>query len=106
VKREVIAVVTALSLMFAASAFAIEGVQPSTETDTNFEQMKADNLKRLDDRINRLQQEKTCMQEAKNQDDLRNCRRKNMGKRPGFRDEMRKSVGPAGPGDQVPPQMK
>jgi hypothetical protein len=98
-KRAVIAVAAVLSLVFAVPAFAVEGIRPSTGTVPDFEQMKADHLKRLDDRINSLQEEKACAQAAKNQDDLRACR-------PKYKAEMRKRGGTGGPGGQVPPQIK
>jgi hypothetical protein len=105
-KRAVIALVAALSLVLAVSAFAIEGTQPPKETVPNFEQMKADHLKKLEERITSLQQEKTCVQAAKNQDDLIACRSKHKAEMKEHRDEMRKRGGPGGPGGQVPPQFK
>ena len=76
-KRTVIAVAAALSLIFAVIAFAVEDIQPSAGTAPNFEQMKADHLKRLDARMSSLQEEKVCVEAAKNQDDLKTCRQKN-----------------------------
>jgi len=105
-KRVVIAVAAVVSLVFALTAFAIEGVQPPKETGVNFEQMKADHLKKLDERMNSLQQEKTCVQAAKNQDDLTTCRSKHKTEMKGHRDEMRKSGDPYGLGGQVPPPVK
>jgi hypothetical protein len=83
-----------------------EGSQPTKETGPNFEQMKANHLKKLDKWMNSLQQEKACVQAAKNQDDLSTCRLKHKAKMKKHRDGMRKSVGPDGPGDQTPPQGK
>lgn len=105
-KRVVIAVAAVLSLVFALPAFAIEGIQPPKETGITFEQMKADHLKKLDERMNNLQQEKTCVEAAKNQDDLITCRSKQKAKMKERLDEMRKSGGPYGPGGQVPPPVK
>jgi hypothetical protein len=105
-KRVVIAVAAFVSLVFALTAFAVEGVQPPKETGINFEQMKADHLKKLDGRINSLQEEKTCAQVAKNHDDLMSCRSKHKADMKGSRDEMRKGGGPYGPGGQVPPPVK
>ena len=105
-KRVVIAVAAVVSLVFALTAFAIEGVQPPKETGVNFEQMKADHLKKLDDRMNSLQQEKTCVQAAKDRDDLMTCRSKHKTEMKGRHDEMRKSGSSYGPGDQVPPPVK
>ncbi len=105
-KRVVIAVAAVLSLVFAVPAFAIEGSQPPEETVLNFEQMRDDHLKKLDERMNSLQQEKTCVQAAKNQDDLRACRAKHRAEMKKYRDEMRKGGGPGWQGGQVPPPVK
>ena len=105
-KRAVIAAVTVLSLIFAGLSFAVEGIQPSAETVPNFEQMKADHLQRLDDRINSLQEEKACIQAAKNQDDLTACRSKHKAEMKGHGDQMGKRGGHGGPGGQVPPPIK
>jgi hypothetical protein len=102
VKRGVIAVATVLLLTFSAPALATEEVQPSEKTDTNFEQVKADSLKRIDDRIDALNKEKACLKDAKNTTDLRECRMKTMG----FRRMMRKRVRPSAPETQVPSQEK
>jgi hypothetical protein len=105
-KRIVIAVAAALPLVFAVPAFATDASQPSKETGTNFEQMQADHLKMLDERLNSLQQEKACVQAAKNQDNLRACRAKHKAEMKEHRDEMRKMMGPFGPGGQAPSQGK
>jgi hypothetical protein len=105
-KRVVIAVAAVVLLVFALTAFAVEGVQPPKETGVNFEQMKADHLKKLDGRIDSLQQEKTCAQEAKNHDDLMTCRSKHKAEMKGHHDEMRRGGGPYGPGSQVSPPVK
>ncbi len=105
-KRVVIAVAAVLSLVFTVPAFAVEGNQPPAGTVPNFEQIKADHLKRLGDRINSLQEEKVCAQAAKNQDDLKACWSKHKGEMKEQRDEMRKRGGPGGPGGQIPPQVK
>ncbi len=105
-RRVVIAVAAVLSLAFALPAFAIEGIQPPKETGINFEQMKADHLKKLDERMNYLQQEKTCVEAAKNQDDLITCRSKQKAEMKERRDEMKKRGVTAGPGGLVPPPVK
>jgi hypothetical protein len=105
-KRVVIAVAAVVSLVFALTAFAVEGVQPPKETGVNFEEMKAGHLKKLDARINSLQQEKTCAQAAKSQDDLMSCRSKHQAEMKGHGDGMRKGGGPYGPGGQVSPPVK
>ena len=102
-KRVVIAVAAFVSLVFALTAFAVEGVQPPKEMGVNFEQMKADHLKKLDARMDSLQQEKICVQAANNQDDLMTCRSKHKADMKGHGDEMRKG---GGPGGQVPPPVK
>ena len=84
----------------------IEGSQPTKETGPHFEQMKADHLKKLDERMTSLQQEKTCVQAAKNQDDVMACRSKHKAEMKKHRDDMRQRVGPGGPGGQNPPQGK
>jgi len=105
-KRAVIAAVAVLSLIFAGLSFAVEGIQPSAETVPNFEKVKAYHLKRLDDRINSLQEEKACAEAAKNQDDLRTCISKHKAEMKGHGDQMGKRGGHGGPGGQVPPPIK
>ena len=101
-KRAAIVAAVVLSLVFAASAFAIEGSEPAP----NFEQIKADHLKKLDDRMTSLQKEKVCVEAAKNQDDLRACRSKHKAEMTGHGDQMGKRGGHGGPGGPVPPQDK
>jgi len=105
-KKAVIAAVAVLSLILAGLSFAVEGIQPSAGTVPNFEQMKADHLKKLDDRMTSLQKEKVCVEAAKNQDDLRACRSKHKAEMKGHGDQMRKKGGHGGPGGPVPPQDK
>jgi len=105
-KKVVIAVAAVVSLVFALTAFAVEGVQPPKETGVNFEQMKADHMQKLDARMNSLQQEKTCAQAAKNQDDLMSCRSKHKAAMKGRQDEMRMGGGPYGSGAQASPPVK
>src|SRR4030042_6192855 len=84
---------TITSVTFASEekvASPIEGSQPTKETGPNFEQMKADHLKKLDERMNSLQQEKTCVQAARNQDDLMVCRSKHKAEMKKHRNEMGK----------------
>jgi hypothetical protein len=105
-ERAVIVAVVVLSLVFTVSAFAIEGSQPPGATAPNFDQMKADLLKKLDERMTNLQKEKICVQAAKNRDDLRACRAEHKADMKENRDEMRKRGGPGDPGSHVPPQDK
>ncbi len=74
-KREVIAAL-ALSLAFALPAFAAESNEPPKGTPPTFEQRKAQYLKNIDERSARLQEEKTCIQAAKSENDFRACRNK------------------------------
>ncbi len=80
----VLAVVSCLSLATMINA------QPPQGPGGNFEARKAEILKRIDERMNRLQQMKACIQAAHTRDDFRSCmdkfgmkdrRQKNMGKR-------------------------
>ena len=103
-KRAVVGLVAALSLASALPVLAVEGTQSATGTAPNFEQMKADHLKRIDDRINSLQEEKVCVQAAKSREDLRACRSKHKAEMKDYRGKKRKGRGPGGPGSQVPPQ--
>lgn len=73
-KRRVVTAAAVLSLVLAAPAFAAEVGPPHVQGGANFEQAKASRLKRLDDRISTLQQEKSCVQAAKTVEDLKNCR--------------------------------
>ena len=101
-RRGVIAASAVLSLVFAAPVFAADGAQPPQATAPSFEQIKADHLKRLDERLNSLQQEKVCAQAAKNQDELRACRAKHKSDMKKQRNDMRMR-GPGGPGGTMPP---
>ena len=74
-KRTVIATL-ALSLAFALPAFAAESSGPPKATVPTFEQKKAQFLKNLDDRSTKLQEERACVQAAKNDNDLKACRNK------------------------------
>jgi hypothetical protein len=104
-KRAVIAAAV-LSLIFAGLAFAAEGTQPTAGAAPSFEQMKANHLKKLDDRIKSLQEEKSCAQAAKDQDEMRACRSKHKAEMQGHGDEMRQRGGHGGMGGQVPSQGK
>jgi len=69
-----------LAMALAVPAYAVEGGQPPPPKDqgANFEQRKADILGNMDRRMNRLQEEKACVEAAKNMDDLKACREKFM----------------------------
>ena len=74
-KRTVIATLI-LSLAFALPAFAVESNEPPKGPAPTFEQRKAQNLKHLDERSTKLQDEKACVQATKNDNDLKACREK------------------------------
>ena len=74
-KKALIAAV-ALSLVLAVAAFAADSSQPGNVPVQNFDQRKADILKMLDERLASLQEAKTCIQAAKNNDDIKSCRDK------------------------------
>jgi hypothetical protein len=74
-KKAVIATLI-LSLAFALPAFAVESNEPPKGPAPTFEQKKAQILKRLDERSTKLQEEKACVQAAKNDNDLKACRDK------------------------------
>ncbi len=76
-----------LLLALAASAFAADVKQPPNPSGQTFEQRQAQILKMFDERIAGLQEGKTCVQAAKNDDELRACRET----------QMRMQGGPDGP---------
>jgi Spy/CpxP family protein refolding chaperone len=69
-----------LSLALALPAFAVESNAPPNAPPkapaANFDQRKAQILKHIDERNTKLQQEKDCVQAAKNDNDLKACREK------------------------------
>ncbi len=67
-----------LSLALAVPAFAAEGGQPPAASGQTFEQRQARILKMIDERIAGLQEGKTCVQAAKNDEDLKACRERHM----------------------------
>jgi len=66
----------AVSILIAAPAFAADNAPQPKGPGPSFEQRKSDILKHIDERIARNQEEKTCVQAAKNHDDLKACRDK------------------------------
>jgi len=84
-----------LSLAFAVPAFAAD--QPQKAPVPTFEQRQANILKMIDERITSLQEGKTCIQAAKNDDDLKACRQKNMAEMREKHGEMRQQRGMGGP---------
>ncbi len=99
-KGAVAVAVAVLSLAFAGSVFAVEGGQPQKGPGPNFDQRKAEILKMLDERVATLQEEKGCVQAAKNHDDLKACRKKHKQEMEKMRDEMKEKRGKGGHEDQ------
>jgi hypothetical protein len=91
-KKTLIAAVL-LSLTFVVPAFAVEGDKPPTAPGQTFEQRQAHILKMLDERMAGLQEGKACVQAAKNDNDLKACREKQMSEMQGKRGEMRREHG-------------
>jgi hypothetical protein len=90
-----------LSLAFTVPVFAANGGQPQQGQTLNFEQKQAEILKMIDARAAGIQDERSCVQAAKNLDDLKVCRDKVMAEMEKRRSEM-KGRGPGG--GQTPPQ--
>jgi len=90
-----------LSLAFAVPVFAADGGQPQKGQAPSFEQRQAEVLKMIDARAAGIQDERSCVQAAKNLDDLKACRDKAMAEMEKRRSEM-KGRGPGG--GQTPPQ--
>jgi hypothetical protein len=68
-------------------------------TPEQFNQMKSNMLKMIDERKARLDQEKACVQAAKNAEELRKCKPERPMMRPGGRG----GKFPGGPGQERPP---
>ena len=83
------AIAVAISLALAGSAFAVDGGQSQNGPGPNFDQRKTDILKMLDERASRIQEEKNCVQAAKNHEDLKACREKQREKMEKMRQEMK-----------------
>ena len=86
IKGAVAAVV--FSFIFTTSVFAA-GDGKSQEPAPSFEEKKAEVLKRLDEQMHNLQEAKTCVKAAKNHDDMKACRQKQMAERKKIQEEMR-----------------
>jgi len=105
-KRALIAAAV-LSLAFAVPAFAVEGGQPPKDQAQSFEQKKADILKKIEARMARNQEEKSCVQAAKSHEDLKACWEKQKQEMEKMREDMGGRGGRGGlggPGGQFPPQ--
>jgi hypothetical protein len=90
-------IAAALSLVLAIAAFAADTGQPGNVPVQNFDQRKTDILKMLDERLASLQEAKTCIQAAKNDDDIKTCRDKHRAEMMEKRGEMQQR-GMGGPG--------
>ena len=75
INRWVLAASFALLTVTVGSGFA------ANAPAENFAQRKSETLQRIDQRINRLQSQKGCVQAAANADALKNCREKSRGDR-------------------------
>jgi len=104
-KKAVIAGAALLTLVFAVPAFAVDISQPQKGIAPSFDQMKADRMKKIDERMTSLQEEKACVQAAKTQDDLKACWVKHKDEMKEHRGDMKMKGGPGGPGGQMPMQM-
>jgi len=62
-----------ISLLWAVPAFASDGGQPTQGSGMTFEQRKANILTRIDERITRLQEVRTCVAGAVTPEALRAC---------------------------------
>jgi hypothetical protein len=69
-------ILTAFTMLLAVPAFAADNSSQPKGPGPNFEQHRAEILKRIDGRIARNQEEKSCVQAAKNHDDIKACRDK------------------------------
>ena len=94
-KKTVIAAAL-LSLACAVPTFAVEGNQSPAASGQTFEERQAHILKMIDGRISSLQEGKTCVQAAKNDNDLKTCREKHMSEMKGKRGELKHERGMMG----------
>jgi hypothetical protein len=73
-KRLLIAVASVLSMVSVMPVFADESTsQRPQNAEANFETMKADYLTKLEKQLSSIEQQRTCVQKAKNQEDLKAC---------------------------------
>ena len=71
-----------VAMFYAVPVFAFDSTPAPKGTGSNFEQHRAEILRRIDSRILRNQEEKSCVQAARNHDDIKACREK-------FKEEIR-----------------
>lgn len=69
-------IAVAVSILFAVPVFAVDNAPQPKGPGPNFEQRKAEILKRIDGRIARNQEERACVQAAQNHNDIKACRDK------------------------------
>jgi hypothetical protein len=100
-KRTVIATLL-FSFLLAVPVFAAEGGQPPQGQGQTFEQKKAAILKMLDDRLANIQEDRACVEAAKNDDDLKACREKGKARLEKQREGRRSIGGQGGPGQGAP----
>jgi len=94
-----------LSLAFAVPVFAANGGQPQQGQALNFEEKQAEILKNIDARAAGLQDDRACVQAAKNLEDLKACRDKQMAEMEKRRSEMKGHGTGSGPGGGQAPQQ-
>jgi hypothetical protein len=73
-KTRILSVVVAM--LFTVPAFAVDSTSMPKPPGPNFEKHKTDIISRIDARIARNQEEKTCVQAAQNHADIKACRDK------------------------------
>ena len=67
---------TVVAMLFALPAFAVDSAPQPKAPGPNFEKNKGEIIGRIDARIARNQEEKTCVQAAQNHADIKACRDK------------------------------
>ncbi|HMK49458.1 MAG TPA: hypothetical protein VK435_05355 [Thermodesulfovibrionales bacterium] len=105
-KRVLVAVAVAVSLVFAVAAFGADGTAPAKAAGMSFEEKKAFHLKKLDERIKSLQDERVCAEAAQTPDALKACWQKHRAEMKEHRGPMKGKGGPGWQGDQGQPPAK
>jgi hypothetical protein len=65
-----------ITMLFAVPAFAVDGTTLPKPAGPNFEKHKSEIISRIDARIARNQEEKSCVQSSQNHADIKACRDK------------------------------
>jgi hypothetical protein len=81
-----IAIAGAVLLAFSGPVLASE----EGKSAANFDERKAEILKRIDDQIQRFQESKTCIIAAKNHNEMKACKEKQVMERKKLREEMKR----------------